>query len=152
MCYFYSGASGSRGLPRVGSTDRSAMSRLVRCVCSSSATLLQQGAGWRAPAGRRAFRTFPALWDLKAPQGRSQPTVTLQHACRGQLSPGFTWACVRFSESLSNLNSKVQFRRPPPPPPSDFHNIVEDGSELDEECYIRLPAMLCALLSPAAKE
>ncbi|CAL8352960.1 unnamed protein product [Merluccius merluccius] len=78
------------------------MSRLVRCVCSSSATLLQQGAGWRAPAGRRAFRTFPALWDLKAPQGVlykdlvvGVPKETFHNERRVALSPVGVQALVK---------------------------------------------------------
>ncbi|CAL8404000.1 unnamed protein product [Boreogadus saida] len=79
------------------------MSRLVRCVCTSSSTLLQQGVRWKVPsAGRRAFRTYPALWDLKAPQGVlykelvvGVPKETFHNERRVALSPAGVQALVK---------------------------------------------------------
>lgn len=51
-----------------GST--AAMSKLLRCICSSSDILFQRGACRKNP-GRRNFRTFSALWDENASKGRN---------------------------------------------------------------------------------
>lgn len=51
-----------------GST--AAMSKLLRCICSSSEILFQRGACRKNP-GRRNFRTFSALWDENASKGRN---------------------------------------------------------------------------------
>uniref|UniRef100_A0A8C7S865 proton-translocating NAD(P)(+) transhydrogenase n=1 Tax=Oncorhynchus mykiss TaxID=8022 RepID=A0A8C7S865_ONCMY len=47
------------------------MSSLLRCVscCGSTVTLLQQGVRHHTP-GRRAFRTFPQLWNCEPAKGR----------------------------------------------------------------------------------
>ncbi|XP_031674334.1 NAD(P) transhydrogenase, mitochondrial [Oncorhynchus kisutch] len=47
------------------------MSSLLRCVscCGSTVTLLQQGVRHHTP-GRRAFRTFPQLWNCEPTKGR----------------------------------------------------------------------------------
>ncbi|KAG7276879.1 hypothetical protein CRUP_008016 [Coryphaenoides rupestris] len=78
------------------------MSRLVRCVCTSSATLLQQGVRWKVPAGKRPFRTFPALRDVKASQGVlykdlvvGVPKETFHNERRVALSPTGVQALVK---------------------------------------------------------
>lgn len=71
------------------------MSSLLRCVscCGSTVTLLQQGVRHHTP-GRRAFRTFPQLWNCEPAKGRTQLQLLNKHTNSLTLSSDNCLICI----------------------------------------------------------